>query len=289
MTTRQGGVAPALWQDRNLKSEIIPMSISGTGSDGTVTISGDTTLSRDMEYNNLTINTGAVLQTGGYAVHVRRLLTNHGTIRHNGVAGGTGASGGTALATRHYGGSTAGGAGRSGAGPGNPGGAANPSKGGTGGAGGQADASRPGGAAGVVTAPTVSQGTFNVPPNTITLTDKLGNEVLGGSGGGGGAQTTSGASGNGGSGGGVIMIAATSILNSGTIEANGGAGGNAAGSGDELGGGGGGGGGWIVLVYNIIQDYGTLQALGGALGLQDEGGVNGVAGSNGTVLQVQLQ
>jgi hypothetical protein len=288
MTNRQRGITPPIWSDRDLGQGIAPISVAGTGIDGNITISGTTTLTRDMEYNTLIIAAGGILQPDGYAVHVRRLLTNHGTIRGNGTAGGAGVSGGTALTTRHYGGSTAGGAGRNGAGPGNPGGAANPSKGGTGGAGGGDGDAFAGGAAGVVTAPTVSQGTFNVPPNTITLTDKTGTEVLGGSGGGGGAQDRFGTSGNGGSGGRVLMIAATSIHNTGTIQANGGAGGNAAGSDSGLGGGGGGGGGWIVMVYSRIQDNGTIQALGGAAGLQDEGGVNGVAGSSGAVLQVQL-
>ena len=36
--------------------DVIPDSIYGSGMDGNVTISANTTLTRDMHYNNLTIN-----------------------------------------------------------------------------------------------------------------------------------------------------------------------------------------------------------------------------------------
>ena len=36
--------------------DVIPDSIYGSGADGNVTISANTTLTRDMNYNNLTIN-----------------------------------------------------------------------------------------------------------------------------------------------------------------------------------------------------------------------------------------
>lgn len=59
----------------------------GTGADGDVTIaSGTTTLVADMNYNNLTIASGAVLNTNGYKVYCRGKLTNRGTIRRNGNA-----------------------------------------------------------------------------------------------------------------------------------------------------------------------------------------------------------
>lgn len=76
------------------------------GSDGNVTISVNTTLTRDMFYNNLTVNTGRTLDPDGYAIYVAETLTLTGTakIARNGNAGSaasgaTGWAGGTALNT----------------------------------------------------------------------------------------------------------------------------------------------------------------------------------------------
>jgi hypothetical protein len=71
-------------------------NVFGDGSDGNVIISSDTTLTRDMFYNNLTIESGKVLNTNGYRVFVKGVLINKGTIRNNGsnASGYTGASGG---------------------------------------------------------------------------------------------------------------------------------------------------------------------------------------------------
>jgi hypothetical protein len=54
--------------------DVIPDSIYGSGADGNVTISSNTTLTRDMNYNNLTINDGIHLDTAGYRVFVRNKL-----------------------------------------------------------------------------------------------------------------------------------------------------------------------------------------------------------------------
>lgn len=87
----------------------------GDGSDGDVTISaGTTTLTRDMYYNNLTIQTGGILDNGGYRISVKILLTFQGTAKissngGNGTAATTitGAAGGTARgAGSVYGGET---------------------------------------------------------------------------------------------------------------------------------------------------------------------------------------
>ncbi len=53
--------------------DVIPDSIYGSGMDGNVTISSNTSLTRDMHYNNLTINPGITLDTAGYRVFVRNL------------------------------------------------------------------------------------------------------------------------------------------------------------------------------------------------------------------------
>ena len=76
--------------------EIIFQEIFGDGSDGNVVISTDTSLTRDMFYNNLTINAGISLHTAGFRVFVREKLINNGTIHNNG-GNGSASSSGTAV------------------------------------------------------------------------------------------------------------------------------------------------------------------------------------------------
>lgn len=64
--------------------DVIPDSIYGSGMDGNVTISTNTTLARDMYYNNLTINPGIVLNTAGYRVFVRNNLAMAATSTNQG-------------------------------------------------------------------------------------------------------------------------------------------------------------------------------------------------------------
>lgn len=69
-------------------------SYFGNSSDGNVILSVNTQLSRNMQYNKLTINAGVTLDTRGYTVKVRDTLTNNGSIINtNGI--GSGATGGT--------------------------------------------------------------------------------------------------------------------------------------------------------------------------------------------------
>jgi hypothetical protein len=65
--------------------------LPGTGyvnslGDGDVVISSNTTLTRDMHYNNLTINSGITMYPNGYRIFVRGTLTLNGTINRNGDA-----------------------------------------------------------------------------------------------------------------------------------------------------------------------------------------------------------
>ncbi len=64
--------------------DVIPDSIYGSGMDGNITISTNTTLTRDMYYNNLTINPGIVLNTAGYKVFVRNNLAMAATSTNQG-------------------------------------------------------------------------------------------------------------------------------------------------------------------------------------------------------------
>lgn len=52
--------------------------IYGHGADGDVTITADTSLSEDMYYNNLTINSGATLNPNGFRVFVKNTLALNG-------------------------------------------------------------------------------------------------------------------------------------------------------------------------------------------------------------------
>lgn len=68
----------------------------GNGQDGDVTIAAwTTTLTRDMFYNNLILQTGAILEAAWFIVFVAWTLTQQGTglIRNNGGAGGNGGTG----------------------------------------------------------------------------------------------------------------------------------------------------------------------------------------------------
>ena len=54
--------------------DVVPDSIYGSGMDGNVSITSNTALTRDMHYNNLTIDPGIALDTAGYRVFVRNVL-----------------------------------------------------------------------------------------------------------------------------------------------------------------------------------------------------------------------
>lgn len=71
-------------------------SIYGNGGDGNVTITSNVTLSRDMYYDNLTINLGGFLNTNGYKVFVKNTFTHNGGI---GIPNGTSVIGGTLKGT----------------------------------------------------------------------------------------------------------------------------------------------------------------------------------------------
>ena len=62
-------------------------SIFGDGNDGDVTLSENTTLTRDMFYNNLTIPSGIVLYPNGWRIFVRGTLTIAGQINGDGTDG----------------------------------------------------------------------------------------------------------------------------------------------------------------------------------------------------------
>ena len=79
------GRVPKLETDGYLSSAFLKSSF-GDGSDGDVTISTPTTLTRDMYYDNLTVN--STLHTGGYRIFVKGTIDGTGTIDNDGNNGG---------------------------------------------------------------------------------------------------------------------------------------------------------------------------------------------------------
>lgn len=251
-----------------------PNSWLGSGADGTVTLSANTTLTRDMQYDALTIDAGVTLFTHGYRVRCRGTVTVKGTITASGSAGATGTAtaggaGGAGAPGGTVGGGYTGGAGGFGATSGAAGTsvATDTLGGGSGGAGG-ANKTKTGGAGGAGgTAPSAF-------PTVTTVTDKT---IVGGAGAGGGSGGTSatfGGGGGGGGGGGVVLIICTSLVltGTGTIKANGGNGGAAylytTAIGSRGGAGGGGGGGTILILCRAATNITAtnVTALGGTPG-----------------------
>jgi len=280
----------------------------GSGDDGDVTISVNTTLTRDMAYDDLTVNSGIELNTGGYRIFVKGTLTLDGKIVRNGTAGDPGAAspsnaggaGGAALAGGTLPGSTVGGAGGAAAGGGTGTGGASLTRytglgtgapsgtggAGQGGAGGANSGGTAGGAGGNCTEATITNGAtiYNMLQSVTgrMLTGDLFSGATGGGGGRGSPNAGERGGGGGGSGGGYIVVCARTCTG-GTIEAKGGEGGaGGSGGGTNAGGGGGGGGGTIIVVVGT-GPFPTCDVSGGTGGLGTGSGVNGYSGGAGHV------
>ena len=282
------------------------LAIFGDGSDGDVTISGNTTLTRDMFYNNLTVNAGITLNTGGYRVFVKETLTNNGVIARNGNAGtdasaGVSGTAGAALAAGSLGGSPIGM---------NGGNWYSCRQGGSGSGGGvvlivaktilnNGTISANGGAGGAGFAATGTAGTYAGAAGYNTT------NTLGGAGGAGGA-TTSPSAVAGGAGGTVSEPVATEAgyrtlpfvitlrLLSAAGQISGAASGGTGGmcshpTNPAVGGSAGGGGGLLILIYNSLAT-GTETASGGTGGAASVIGTGAAAagadGSAGTVIKI---
>jgi len=300
-------------------------NLFGDGSDGDVVVSTEIDLTRDMFYNNLTVEDGGIINTKSFRIFVKDQFIKKpgGILRNNGNDGGdggnttnpahewgAGGNGGTAVASGSLPAGKAGSNGGRGGYGENPNAVAGDngldtdkslgsagSGGGGGGAGDQAGGAS-GGNGGNQTG-TV----FNIPnsffaayylidilPSIVTLTISAGS-----GGGGGGGHTGGGGGGGSASTGGLIWIAANRMFIEGEneIQCIGGKGGNG-GNGyldvdTYIGGGGGGGaggtGGVIMLIYGEKTGTGTLSVAGGQGGAGGTGKNNGAAGSTGTTGQ----
>ncbi len=288
--------------------------LAGDGSDGDVTISSPTTLTRDMYYDDLVVSD--TLTTGGYKIFVKGVLSGTGTVKvaagNNGSngSGKTGGAGGTAAGG--YFKSQAGGLGGNGREQATAATAgaipvtANTVLSTASGGGGDGGAGTGGtkGAGGAATNPTVTKvkfGLYRTPLiygidfNTPTAdTVVYLKPSSGGSGGGGGGHIDGvgndpgGGGGGGGASGGLVYIACTDWTGTFTIEAVGGNGGNgAAGTGNNAGGGGGGAGGnggVAIILYRYKSWTGTYTLTKGNGGTKGAStGTAGVAedGDNG--------
>lgn len=291
-------------------------TIFGSGADGDVTIGANTSLTRDMYYNNLTVSQGFTLNPSGYRIFVKGTLTINGTVARNGNNGSNGSTssggaGGAALSNGTIYGGIAGIAGGNGGTVSGFGGSAitptattnaigalTGSQGGQGGDGGSGAGGGGGGgsaaAASTATNPALMPYVIQWAVNMHTFTDatmaymKATAQANGGAGGGagsdnGGGSFAGGGGGGGGSSGGIVAIYARNIVISatGAITANGGNGGNgAAGTNNTSGGAGGGGGGGAGGNGGVIlMVYSSLSNSGS---LSVAGGSAGTFGAGGT-------
>jgi hypothetical protein len=320
LITAGSSAAPA-WG--NVASPYSGAPLFGTGSDGAVTISsGTTTLTRDMQYTNLTISSPGVIKTNNFNIFVSGTLdisaAGAAAINNNGNSGGnattsTGASAGAATLGRILppgAGASSGSTGTTTTGTvpgGNPlvvflqGG--NGAAGGTGGTSGTAQA---GSAAGPLSTPTsiVSLSFAQITKNPWVITNTTTTAGLqslgpasggtGGGCGGGDAVNTGGGGGGGAAGGGFVTIYAN-VINRGTnttasiIQSLGGNGGSAtatlSGTAGGGGGGGGAGGGFVYIVAGTLQGSTITNAInvsGGTGGNGGNGASTGKGGNGGT-------
>lgn len=217
-------------QDLRLISSERPSDVFGDGSDGNVTIFANTTLTKDMKYNNLIVNNGVTLTTAGYVVRVKRKFTLTGTIDNSGsgINGGAGASVGKGAAAP----STAGNNGNNGLFGGN-------------GGNGNGGALTGGTALRSLLTPWSIGALYNMSPTGAA--DSIG-----------GASGASFNTNGGGGGGGIVLVCARTIEGTGTASANGQ---NAAGSGD-----GGGGGGVVIIITKLNNSTVSMTATAGTGG-----------------------
>tara|TARA_R110002126_G_scaffold109583_1_gene246501 strand:- start:465 stop:2378 length:1914 start_codon:yes stop_codon:yes gene_type:complete len=298
---------------RSSVTDALNIESFGNGADGAATIaSGTTTLTRDMYYTDLTVETGGILKPNGFRIFVNGTLDCEGTGKivsdgNNGGVGGNGSSsgstaGGSAATVAYSTGSLpiplageAGGAGGSASDSPSPGvngdAGVNQAKsldgndavaGGDGGD--HTDVGGDGGAAGTETGTAFSSPNAYIPAyNLYDLTGstitQFGVAPSGGGGAGGGSGDTNDGSGGGGGGsassGGMVWISVKTIttLNVDALGGTGGQGGNGyTASKGGVGGGGAGGNGGVIIL--IYKSATTINS-------DVSGGTGGAVGSSG--------
>lgn len=295
-------------------------ALLGDGSDGTITISANLSLVRDMYYDSLTVAAGFTLTQGQFRIFAKNTITNNGTIISSGAAGAN-ASGATAgvggvrsrgtlgqSQDNRFGGSS-GATGTTGVGATatDPTSLAYAGGGGGGGGEGGAGTAGAGGAIGTRTNLNIwpkgnldlemtATDTVNTPGQATRVGGGLGGRG-GSSGAGNAGANPGGAGGGGGAGGAVQLVIARRIVNTGTWSNNGGAGSNGGDAGGGVAGGGGAGGGggggfslfaFETFVGNLPTVLGGLRGNGGAGTTSGGRGGDGSAGLPGKLLRLNL-
>ena len=311
--------------DGKIDSQFLNINSFGDGSDGDVTITATTTLTRDMYYDDLVINN--TVYTNGYRIFAASSITGIGTVSATGTAGvsasaQTGGIGGSAVSgyTRNSAGGNGGNVTTIDTDCTNPGvgsstscgvafNSATTNVGGFYSAGNGACGARTIVAGGAVTAYATSTKYGTTYSDTITIREisyATSSILWSGAGGGGGSTgyctcastcngTTAeaGAGGGGGASGQIVLMASKMIGGTFTVNASGGSGGNGASGASEGdttcgagGGGGGGNGGAIIFVYEQKTHSGTRTANGGTAGTG--GTTAAVNGTNGIILDIPI-
>ena len=301
----------------SLSSVGTPMQVFyGDGTDGAVTITSPTTLTRNMYYSSLAISGSGSIVTAGYRIYISGTLdltaapanaiTDSGLAGSPAVAdalganGNQGASPDNAYTTGTYAAvANSGKAGVTGTGTNSTNITGSYGMGGTGGPGGTGGSGTAGAGGNAGTnSMTMAQAFFGVPTQWPmygeSITNKGGNGGQGGASGAGDSVNKGGGGGGGGGPAGPIWIMANTISRGGSTTAGcistcggtGGAGGNAAtGNCGGGGGGGGGAGGLVIIGYNSLTGTtatGAISALGGVGGAGGTGIGSGTAGGGGT-------
>jgi hypothetical protein len=268
----------------------------GDGSDGDVTVSINTSLSRDAYYGTLIVNAGIILNTNGFRIFAKTNVACLGTIAAIGnAAAGSVAGAGAASGSIGGGGNGASGAAGNGVAATNVTTNETPGYGGGGGAGGTGNGgATTSGAGGLV----LSDTQIRTKPRRYDSISSGSEADLasstrrafyqGGAGGGSGGGPNGAAAGGGGGGGGGVIIIVTPRLfidTTGIITANGGAGASA---GSNTGGGGGGGGGLVLVTADRMLNRGALTVAGGAGAATSGTGQAGQTGQAGRFIGINI-
>ncbi len=266
----------------------------GSGVDGDVTVSaGTTTLSRNMHYNNLTVNGTGRIDPNGFEILVKDVLTFGDACKISSI--GMNASGFEGGLPTFPGTITGQGSGGNGAiddltGAGGAAGTYTIGLIGSGGAGGSGDAGPPFGGTAYAAQTAVQGGNSarihqHYVMETRVYTVAASYVDLSGFGGAGGSGDGVAEIGGGGGGtGGAIIVKARRIIGTGAIESVGGDGADGGLAGGGTGGGGAGPGGTILVFCDSIDSSVTVQGVSGTPGLGQNGGTDGGAATNGPVL-----
>lgn len=260
--------------------------------DGVTAVTGSTrvgsvyTLTRDVFYTSVTVNSGITVNTAGFRMFANVAITNNGIIANNGgngvtSTGGAGGAAGGSLGVGYTGGNggnaAVGANAQTSAGVGDFGGTAS-----AGGAGTNA-----GGSPTALTTPTAAKGGVRFLSSLLSGTFLSASSTGGfsggaGGGGGGGGAVAGNLGGGGGGGGGVLGLYSPVISGTGTFQANGGNGAAGSGGGND-GGGSGGGGGVVIFVTRTTLTAALLAQISVAGGTGGAGLGTGTGGSPGLV------